>query len=206
MRLKDNLSTCLQHNVMEKTKVIYIYGAPAVGKLTTAKILAENTGFKLVHNHLTTDLARAVFERGNPKGDMYIAKLRFEMLEVALSEHVSGYIMTGAHAHNFIYPNGESDEWFAKELEAITEKNGGEFYGINLVTNTETLMRRVIEPNRRDWGKISNPDMLQNSLQKYDYMKTAPLKNNLIINNTDKTVEEVVKQIIDFTGSNTQAV
>lgn len=181
-----------------KTKVIFIYGAPAVGKLTTAKALVNATGYKLVHNHLTTDLVRAVFERGNPKGDMFIVKLRFEMLEVALSEHVSGYIMTAAHAHNYVYPNGENDEWFAKELESISEKNGGEFYGINLVTNVETLLKRVIEPNRRDWGKISDPEMLKDSLQKNDYLKTAPLKNNMIIDNTALSAAEVADQIIDF--------
>lgn len=183
---------------MPKTKVVFIYGAPAVGKLTTAKILAEKTGYKLVHNHLTTDLVRAVFERGNPKGDMYIVKLRFEMLEVALAEHIGGYIMTAAHAHNYIYPNGENDEWFAKELESITEKNGGEFYGINLVTNTETLLQRAVEPDRLDWGKISNPNTLKDSLLKNDYFKTAPLKNNLIIDNTDSSAEVVVEKIIDF--------
>jgi len=183
---------------MPKTKVVFIYGAPAVGKLTTAKILAEKTGYKLVHNHLTTDLVRAVFDRGNSKGDMYIVKLRFEMLEVALVERVVGYIMTAAHAHNYIYPNGESDEWFAKELEAITEKNGGEFYGINLVTNTETLLQRVVEPSRHDWGKISSTETLKDTLQRNDYMKTAPLKNNLIIDNTELTVENAVDKITAF--------
>ncbi|NCN52567.1 AAA family ATPase [Candidatus Parcubacteria bacterium] len=183
---------------MKKTKVIYIYGAPATGKLTTAKALSLATGFKLAHNHLTTDLVRSIFERGNPKGDMYIVKLRFEILEMALQENVSGIIMTGAHAHNYLYPNGESDEWYATRLEEITQKNGGEFYGVNLTTSNETLLQRVTESNRKEWGKISTIEILKDSLAKYDYFKTAPLQNNLIIDNTDVSPEEVAKKIIDF--------
>ncbi|MDB5259750.1 MAG: hypothetical protein JWO73_958 [Candidatus Taylorbacteria bacterium] len=183
---------------MEKTKVIFIYGTPAVGKLTTAKELAKRTGFRLLHNHLTTDLVRAIFDRGSAAGDMLIAKLRFEMLEIAVKEKVKGVVMTGVHAHNFIYPNGENDEWFAKRLESIACDNDGEFYGVNLVTDTDTLMRRVVEADRLQWGKLSKPDMLKMTLDKYDFSKTAPLKNNMIIDNTHQSAEEVVGKIIEF--------
>ena len=33
-------------------KHLFLYGAPAVGKLTVAKELADLTGYKLFHNHL----------------------------------------------------------------------------------------------------------------------------------------------------------
>jgi adenylate kinase family enzyme len=35
---------------MTSVKLVVIYGAPAVGKLTTARALAALTGFKLLHN------------------------------------------------------------------------------------------------------------------------------------------------------------
>ncbi len=181
-----------------KTKVIYIYGAPAVGKLTTAKALSDITGFKVFHNHLASDLVRSVFERGSAKGDMLIVKLRFEILELAVKEQVSGVIMTGAHAHNFIYPNGENDEWYASHIEKITTENDGEFYGVNLVTSADTLMERVLQTDRLEWKKIHSREVLQEVLEKNDYAKTAPLKNNHIIDNTDMSVEEVTKQIIEF--------
>jgi len=34
-------------------KLVFIYGPPAVGKLTVANALAKVTGFKVFHNHLT---------------------------------------------------------------------------------------------------------------------------------------------------------
>ena len=45
-------------------KLIFIHGAPAVGKLTIARELAGLTGLRLFHNHLTVDLVSAVFDFG----------------------------------------------------------------------------------------------------------------------------------------------
>ena len=44
-------------------KLIIIHGAPASGKLTIAKGLAETWGFSVMHNHLTIDLAMTVYPR-----------------------------------------------------------------------------------------------------------------------------------------------
>ncbi|MDO8624223.1 MAG: AAA family ATPase [bacterium] len=188
---------------MGKTKVIFIYGAPAVGKLTTAKELVERTGFKLLHNHLTTDLVRAIFDRGNDTGTMLITRLRFEMLEIAVKEKVEGIVMTGVHAHNFLYPNGENDEWFIKRCESITEDNGGEFYGINLITGKEKLMERVIGEDRLQWKKIHKKEVLEDTLNQYDFSKTAPLNHNSIIDNTNTSAKGVVEKIIELASLST---
>jgi len=185
---------------MSKTKVIYIHGAPAVGKLTTAKMLCEETGYKLFHNHLTTDLVRSIFERGNPRGSMLIVKLRFEIIEIGVQENVEGIVITGAHAHNYVYPNGETDEWYAKELERITETNGGEFFGVHLTTTKEILLERVVSDDRKNWGKISTKEMLLDSMNRSDYTKPALVKNIISIDNTNLTIDETVQEIKEFVG------
>jgi len=38
-------------------KLLFIYGRPAVGKLTVARAVAERTGGRLFHNHLAVNLA-----------------------------------------------------------------------------------------------------------------------------------------------------
>jgi dephospho-CoA kinase len=48
-------------------KLIFIYGMPAVGKLTVAQELAAITGYRLFHNHLVVDLLLTVFEFGSPQ-------------------------------------------------------------------------------------------------------------------------------------------
>lgn len=183
---------------MENTEVIFIYGAPASGKLTTAKKLAQKLGYRLLHNHLTTDLVRAVFDRGNDRGGMLIVKFRFEMLEAAVQEKVKGLVMTGAYAQDYVYPNGKTDEWFVKELERITVDNGGVFYGVNLSANKETLLHRVKEDDRKEWGKITDEKILAATLDRHDFSKTAPLKNNIIIENDTMPADQVVEKIMSF--------
>ena len=41
--------------------LVFIYGPPAVGKLTVAKELSLITGYPLFHNHLTRDLVHELF-------------------------------------------------------------------------------------------------------------------------------------------------
>jgi hypothetical protein len=46
-------------------KLVFLHGAPAVGKLTVARELAVLTGFRLFHNHLTVDLVSSLFPFGS---------------------------------------------------------------------------------------------------------------------------------------------
>jgi broad-specificity NMP kinase len=45
-------------------KLIFIYGAPAVGKLTVANEIARQTNFKVFHNHLSIDCIEPIFDFG----------------------------------------------------------------------------------------------------------------------------------------------
>lgn len=74
--------------------LIFIYGAPAVGKLTVAKELAEKTGYKLFHNHLTVDLVRSFFEYGSEQAARLSEKFRLEMFEEAAKAKLPGIIFT----------------------------------------------------------------------------------------------------------------
>jgi replication-associated recombination protein RarA len=43
-------------------KLLFLYGPPAVGKLTVAREVSALTGYRLFHNHLTVNLTLAVFD------------------------------------------------------------------------------------------------------------------------------------------------
>jgi replication-associated recombination protein RarA len=49
---------------MSLRELIFLYGPPAVGKLTFATALAERLGFRILHNHVTLDAVAAVREFG----------------------------------------------------------------------------------------------------------------------------------------------
>ncbi len=45
----------------------FIYGAPAVGKLTMARAVAALTGFRVFHNHVAFDFAESIFDFPSPR-------------------------------------------------------------------------------------------------------------------------------------------
>jgi len=55
------ISRCLRPLIGKGTlmQLVIIFGPPAVGKMTVGRALAERTGFKLFHNHMTSKLALA---------------------------------------------------------------------------------------------------------------------------------------------------
>src|ERR1051325_7737172 len=46
---------------MNQMKLVFLHGAPAVGKLTVARELAALTGYRVFHNHLTGYLVMSLF-------------------------------------------------------------------------------------------------------------------------------------------------
>ncbi len=69
-------------------KLVFIYGPPSSGKLTVAKELAELTGFKLFHNHVSIQFVESLFEFGSKPFSRLTDKYRTEMLEEAAKEKV----------------------------------------------------------------------------------------------------------------------
>ena len=51
--------------------LIFIYGPPAVGKLTTAIKLSEKLNYKIFHNHLVIDLVKSVYEQFTNEFNLY---------------------------------------------------------------------------------------------------------------------------------------
>ena len=62
-------------------QLVFIHGAPAVGKLTVARELAALTGFRLFHNHLTVDLAGSVFSASFPALNPWRMPWIYQLLE-----------------------------------------------------------------------------------------------------------------------------
>ena len=64
-------------------KPVFIHGAPAAGKLTTARALIGGIGGRLFDNHAAIDLARTVFEFGAPGFWELVQATRILVLESA---------------------------------------------------------------------------------------------------------------------------
>jgi hypothetical protein len=170
-------------------RLVYLYGPPAAGKLTIATILAKKTGFKLFHNHLSVDVVEALFPFGAPHFFDNVVKIRLQLLDAAAEHGVEGVIFTFVYAR----PN---DDAFVDRVCSIVESRGGRVDLVQLVCDQATLERRVAEPSRARYRKISDVATLREKLAWADLMSPVSSRGGLTIDSTQPP-EESARRIIE---------
>lgn len=178
---------------------VLITGPQAVGKMAVGFALAEKTGLKLFHNHMTIEPVIRLFEFGSDEGQYLIAKFREEIFQTMAKSDGRGMIFTYVWA--FDMPS---------ELEHVTkvirlfEDQGATSYIVELEADLATRLERNRTPLRLE-EKASkrnlawSEEMLRSTLEKHRTTSevgeiTHP--NYLRINNTILSPEEVADQII----------
>lgn len=170
-------------------KLLVIYGPPAAGKLTVASEIAERTGFKLFHNHVSIDCVKSVFEFGTKPFLRMIELIRFQTIAEAARENVS-------LIHTFVYALGEDDEHFAK-LIAACEDNGGDVHLVLLICGDEERKKRISNESRVRIGKLTNPDSIDESRLRYELSCTYPGRESLVIETDHAAPHDVADKIIE---------
>src|ERR1022692_3590515 len=99
-------------------KLVFLYGPPAVGKLTVAKELSKLTGYRVFHNHLTVDLMETLFGWGTPRFSDFLTRYRLELLEALADEDKAHWIFT------YVYSNIIYDHAFIEDVKDVMEKHG----------------------------------------------------------------------------------
>ena len=175
-------------------KLLVIYGPPAAGKLTVAAEIAERTGFKLFHNHVSIDCVKPVFEFGTKPFLRIIELIRFETIAEAARENVN-------LIHTFVYALGEDDEHFGK-LIAACENNSGEVHLVLLICGDEERKKRIGNESRVRIGKLTNPDSIDESRLRYELFSTYPGRDSLVIETDNAEPHEVADKIIEHFNLN----
>lgn len=170
-------------------KLIVLYGPPAAGKYTIAKAVAEKTGYKLFHNHLTIDLLKSVFEFGTPDFFRLSQKMRLDIFEQAAKENIPGVIFT------FVYEK-PSDDGFIKQLVERVEPNGGKVIFIQIYCDKEKLLKRVKEESRKQFHKVKSEEGLLKTLAQGDQVSSIEFVDSTKIDSTHLTVEETVSKVL----------
>ncbi len=75
--------------------LVIIFGPPAVGKATVGRALAEQTGYKLLHNQMTVDLVGGIFDFGTEAFRTLVVEFRQRVVEETARAGV-GLILTMA--------------------------------------------------------------------------------------------------------------
>ena len=169
-------------------KFLIICGPPAVGKLTVAKEIAKITGFKVFHNHLAFDLVHSLFEFDKGQFWKLITKVKMTVIEAAAKEKsVKGIIYT------FCYEPG--DDKNIRKLEKILKKHGVKVYYVHLMTNKQTLYKRVKHASRKNFGKVKTVKNLKGAFKKWNLFSTPPFEPLLRMDNTKLSAKKTAEMI-----------
>ena len=154
-------------------QVVYLYGPPGVGKLTVGTALAALTGYRLVHNHLTVNLATALFPRGSPAWARFLGQVRGQVFAAAAREGVD-LISTAAYL-------GTAEQVAAIRawLEPV-RASGGAVMFVRLACDQDELVRRVQHAARLRHEKPTDPRVLD----RYDLTATMPVGSHLRLDTT----------------------
>ena len=128
--------------------LVFIHGAPAVGKLTVARELAGLIGFPLFHNHLTVDLVSSLFAFGTAP----FISLREEIWLAAFAEAARNELSL---IFTFNPERTVNEDFIQKTIEVI-EAAGGQVVFVELACSDEELERRIEEPSRKEFGKLAS--------------------------------------------------
>ena len=152
--------------VSGRATLLYLYGPPAVGKLTVATELQRRTGFRLFHNHLTVNALREVFDFGSDPFTEVLHRTRLDVFETAV-----------AHGIDVIFTN--NSVWavqdgrtrfadFADQARRRAESVGGRTLFVQLLAPSEVLEARIGSTSRQQHGKLLDPHRLNEMLELYD--------------------------------------
>jgi len=146
--------------------LIFIYGPPAVGKLTVVKELSKITGYRIFHNHLTQDLAREVYPEFSQKRFGLMNKIRLDVFDYA-SKNNTDLIFT------FVYSNDCDDQLFVKDVIDIITNSGGNIHFVQLSAEKAILLNRVEDESRKEFHKINNKIKLSKILDNNNFSDTV---------------------------------
>ena len=174
-------------------KLIFIHGAPAVGKLTVARELANLTGFRLFHNHLTVDLLTAVFDFGTESFIALRESIWLSVFREAARRKVS-LIFT-------FNPESTVREGFVRDAVDGVETLGGRVIFIELTCSPDELERRIEDPSRTSYGKLHSLEHFR-ELKRAGAFEHAKLPDSgAVYDTTDTKPEETARLINEYISS-----
>jgi len=168
---------------------IYIYGPPAVWKLTTAKELSKITWYKIFHNHLTLDLVNSIFNKSENENLFYSMVDKINLLILSeLPKNIKWIIITQCYEEKY-------DKEYIKKITTVTKESKNNIYFVKLNCNQDELLKRVEMEDRKNTKKLSNKNNLSELLKNWDINGNVIDHETLEINNNNKWAIKVAEEI-----------
>jgi hypothetical protein len=174
--------------------LIYVYGPPAVGKLTVSREIVKRTGIPLFHNHLSVSVSEALFRFGSHEYYDLLDNLRLNVIVSAARIGLAALIFTNAYTFRKNYN-------FVQQLNSSLLSVGSKITYIQLTCSSENLFRRVVGPERSLLGKINQIDHLVLEMARDNYSSKIPFTPHFTYDTDDRsatTIAELIIQDIDL--------
>ena len=169
-------------------KLLYLHGPPAAGKYTIAKELEAKIGARIFHNHLTIDVAKAIFDFDTPSFWELVYTLRLQCITAAAQQTEGVVIYTSCYSHPQNLP-------FFEQIEQVILSLGSVLLPVYLQCNVAELERRVANPSRIEMGKIQSTERLQQALHQWNNV-AVPRATCVTVVTAGKTPAECAEEII----------
>jgi len=181
-------------------RFIIIFGPPAVGKMVVGKELSLQTGFKLLHNHMTIELIIQIFDHGTPKFNELNSEFRKRIFEEVATSDLPGFIFT--YVWDF---NQKKERDYVELISNLFSKNKWEVYYVELEAPLEERLKRNKakirlneKPSKRDIQASERRLMVMEAKHKMNTDgKFYYQKNYLKVVNTNLTAKEVAEKIVN---------
>jgi len=176
-------------------KLLIIFGAGAVGKMTVGQELMKITDLRLYHNHMDIEPVIEIFGR---RAGSAVTRIREVIFDEFVKSDLYGMIFT------FMWALEDRADWdYLDRLVDIFRRNGADIYYVELVASQETRLQRNATDNRLR-HKASKRDIEQSNarlrgedanhrLESYD--GEIPYENFLRIDNTELSPDVVANMI-----------
>jgi hypothetical protein len=178
-------------------------GPPAVGKMAVGYELAQQTGFKLFHNHQTIELILRFFPFGSPPFTRLVHEFRRRLFEEVAESDLPGLIFTYAWA--FDEP---SDAATVKEFADVFTSRGARVLFVELEATLEERLRRnqtefrlAEKPSKRDL--VASQQRLLHNSTTYKLNSTDEFRDRedyLRIENTHLSASDAADLVIRHFG------
>jgi hypothetical protein len=169
-------------------KLIFLHGLPGVGKLTTARELAQLTGFKVFHNHLAVDLVASLFEFGSRPFIELREKIWLTVFAQAASANLDGVIFT--FAFDRTVRGG-----FIENTREVIESSGGEVLYVELRCSTAELERRIEHPSRQRFGKLCSVGQFRELKEAGAFVDPGVPAERVVVDTTELSASDAASLI-----------
>ena len=168
-------------------KLIFIYGPPAVGKLTVATELGRITSFAVFDNHMSINCVLPVFAFGTDSMNKLVRKIRLDVIEEAAREGVD-VVFTFVYAHI-------QDTTLVEEICDVVAAHNGTVCFVQILCDTPEQEHRVAHPDRARRMKTRSVELVRDWNARLDLFSPVPNHPSLTIDNTHLAPAEVARRI-----------